>query len=215
MNQELFLRELENLLSDIPAEERREAMEYYRCYFEDAGEENEEAVLWELGSPEKVAETIKADLSGETRDGGFTEKGYEEFTPKDVPDTKKEGKQQTRRTDNSVARIVFAPVKLLLILIMCVVTVVVVAGMIAVAAGLAASAVGVAAAAAGLVGIGIGSFVEGQIAIGVGLFCGGSFCAAIFFLLLLAVVAFCAKALPAAIRGVCNATASVCGGRRR
>lgn len=214
MNQELFLRELENLLSDIPAEERREAMEYYRCYFEDAGEENEEAVLWELGSPEKVAETIKADLSGETRDGGFTEKGYEEFMPKDVPDTKKEEKQ-TRRADNSVARIVFAPVKLLLILIMCVVTVVVVAVMIAVAAGLAASAVGVAAAAAGLVGIGIGSFVEGQIAIGVGLFCGGSFCAAIFFLLLLAVVAFCAKALPAAIRGVCNATASVCGGRRR
>ena len=62
MNQETFLNQLEGLLSDIPEDERREALEYYRCYFEDAGIENEESVLAELVSPERVAQTIKADL---------------------------------------------------------------------------------------------------------------------------------------------------------
>ena len=53
MNQEKFLQELEYLLSDISQVEREEAMEYYRCYFEDAGAENEARVLRELGSPHK------------------------------------------------------------------------------------------------------------------------------------------------------------------
>lgn len=62
MNKEEFMRQLENLLSDISEEEKKEALEYYRGYFEDAGAENEERILRELESPEKVAQTIKADL---------------------------------------------------------------------------------------------------------------------------------------------------------
>lgn len=62
MRKDAFLKRLEMLLSDISAEEREEAMAFYRGYFEDAGEENEEAILAELGSPENVAETIKRDL---------------------------------------------------------------------------------------------------------------------------------------------------------
>ena len=62
MRKDEFLKRLEMLLSDISAEEREEAMAFYRGYFEDAGEENEEAILAELGSPENVAETIKRDL---------------------------------------------------------------------------------------------------------------------------------------------------------
>ena len=76
MNQEKFLRELEHLLSDISQVEREEAMDYYRCYFEDAGAENEARVLQELGSPKKVADTIKEGLRENSEAGEYTETGY-------------------------------------------------------------------------------------------------------------------------------------------
>ena len=41
MNREEFMKELEYLLSDIPDEEKAEAIGYYRDYLEEAGEENE------------------------------------------------------------------------------------------------------------------------------------------------------------------------------
>lgn len=66
MNRNDFLRRLEVLLSDISKEEREEALQYYRDYFEDAGAEREADVVRELESPEKVAETIKADLKRDT-----------------------------------------------------------------------------------------------------------------------------------------------------
>lgn len=62
MNRELFLLKLEQLLYDIPKEERDEAMDYYRGYFEDAGEENEAVVLEELESPQAIADSIKEAL---------------------------------------------------------------------------------------------------------------------------------------------------------
>lgn len=77
-----FMKELEQLLPDIPSEEREEALSYYNGYFEDAGEEREEDIIKELGSPAKVAAIIKADLSAnpderESR-GYYTEKGYQD-----------------------------------------------------------------------------------------------------------------------------------------
>ena len=62
MRKDEFLRKLEMLLSDISAEERDEAMAFYRSYFEEAGAEKEADILIELGSPESVAEIIKRDL---------------------------------------------------------------------------------------------------------------------------------------------------------
>ena len=55
MNKDQYLRKLEYLLSDLPEEERREAMEYYVEYFEEAGPEREAEVMRELGTPETVA----------------------------------------------------------------------------------------------------------------------------------------------------------------
>lgn len=63
MNKDLFLLQLERLLLDIPKEERDEAMDYYRSYFEDAGIENEAVVLEELESPQIIADSIKEALS--------------------------------------------------------------------------------------------------------------------------------------------------------
>ena len=62
MNREEFLKQLESLLTDLTYEEREEAMDYYRNYFEDAGEENEANVIAELESPQKVAQSIKESL---------------------------------------------------------------------------------------------------------------------------------------------------------
>ncbi len=77
-----FINELERILSDIPIEERKEAIQYYNDYFADAGEDREEEIIKELGSPARVAGIIKADLnlSGEDHEnrGYFTEKGFQD-----------------------------------------------------------------------------------------------------------------------------------------
>ena len=79
MNREEFMKELEYLLSDIPDEDKAEAIGYYRDYLEEAGDENEEAAIKEFGSPERIAAIIRSDLSGHLEDGGeFTEKGYQD-----------------------------------------------------------------------------------------------------------------------------------------
>lgn len=60
MNKEIFLRDLRRFLEDIPEEEREQALTYYEDYFEDAGPENEQKVIQELGSPIDIARQIKA-----------------------------------------------------------------------------------------------------------------------------------------------------------
>jgi uncharacterized membrane protein len=77
-----FIKELESLLPDIPLEERDEALRYYNGYFEDAGEDHEDEIMKELGSPKRVASIIKADLNSNAADresrGYFTENGYQD-----------------------------------------------------------------------------------------------------------------------------------------
>ena len=54
MNREQFIAQLARLLQDLPPAERQEAIRYYQEYCDDAGEEIEDAVIHELGSPGKV-----------------------------------------------------------------------------------------------------------------------------------------------------------------
>ena len=54
-----FMRQLEELLSDISPNEREEALQYYNDYFNDAGRENEQEVIAALGSPEQVAGIVR------------------------------------------------------------------------------------------------------------------------------------------------------------
>lgn len=79
MNRVEFLNELEELLQDLETEERMEALAFYDSYFEEAGELNEPVILRELGSPAKVAESIKKDLGAikEEELGEYTERGYQ------------------------------------------------------------------------------------------------------------------------------------------
>lgn len=71
MNKDEFLRQLEQLLSGISEEERTDALAFYRGYFADAGEENEAAVIAELESPQKVAESILKNLGMEGNGGSY------------------------------------------------------------------------------------------------------------------------------------------------
>lgn len=64
MNKFDFMGQLECLLQNISEQERQEALQYYGDYFDDAGPENEQAVIEALGNPARVAENIKRDLYG-------------------------------------------------------------------------------------------------------------------------------------------------------
>lgn len=107
-----FMKELESLLPDIPLEERNEALQYYNGYFEDAGEEHEDEVMKDLGSPSKVAAIIKADLNSNAAErenrGYFTERGYQDtiynevkYEVVDAAEMKKEQQEQTNNTNNN------------------------------------------------------------------------------------------------------------------
>lgn len=95
MNRIEFMTELAALLQDVPVEERKEAMQYYNDYFDDAGEE-EKDVVKELGSPAKVAENIKKDLGIQTEipSGGAQNTGANHT-----------GAQDTRAQDNGARNV--------------------------------------------------------------------------------------------------------------
>ena len=63
MTKQEFMYRLAQQLLSLPPEERVCALKFYDEYFADAGEENADAVLRELGSPEEVARTIKEDFA--------------------------------------------------------------------------------------------------------------------------------------------------------
>lgn len=62
MKKYAWLAQLEELLADLPEQEREDALAYYEEYLDAAGKENEQQTLAALGSPEEVAQKI---LEGE------------------------------------------------------------------------------------------------------------------------------------------------------
>ncbi len=63
MTKQEFMYRLAQQLLSLPPEERVCALTFYDEYFADAGEENVQQVIQELGSPEEVARTIKEDFA--------------------------------------------------------------------------------------------------------------------------------------------------------
>lgn len=96
MNRMEFMAELERLLADMPEEERQAAVRYYADYFADAGEANEAEVIRELGSPEKVAESIKADYYGtEFNESDYEHKDYMEKYGQRSSDERDNGRENS------------------------------------------------------------------------------------------------------------------------
>lgn len=77
MSKKEFMEELEILLGELPREEREEAIRYYDSYFEEAGADQEQVVLDELGSAGRIAAQILRDYRMENGGGMYTEKGYQ------------------------------------------------------------------------------------------------------------------------------------------
>jgi len=80
-----FMEELQILLGELPAEEREEALRYYESYFEEAGVDQEQVVLDELGSAGRIAAQILRDYRMENGGEMYTEQGYTEDYDKQTP----------------------------------------------------------------------------------------------------------------------------------
>ena len=70
MNKNDFIEDLKRRLRKLPYDEIKEAVDYYEEYFDDAGAENEQAVLAELGNPAAVASQIIANSVIKEADSG-------------------------------------------------------------------------------------------------------------------------------------------------
>ena len=208
MSREEFMKQLESLLNDVSEEERKEALEYYRGYFEDAGEENEERILRELESPEKVAQTIKADLgTGKNRE---TEK-------------ERETENKTYTEENSAKTW-----KILLIVVAAVLTspiwVGLAGGLLGGALGLVGGLFGVMIAAiavtgtlyitgATLFGVGIAQLVVGNIGTGIALMGAGFLVLALAILATIVCVWLYGKLIPCLIKGIVKLCKSAFSGK--
>lgn len=216
MNRIEFMNELEKLLANLPQDERKDAMQFYIDYFDDAGVENEQKVIAELGSPQKVAATIQADMGGQDASSEYSEQGYTDtrFEQKESPARREGTGSSTQSTEKKPWT--SQPLKIILVILIALAACTVAWP---VAAGIFGTVIGLLFAAFGLfIGLVIGSIalmVSGfvivivgimklAISIPVGLVTSG--CGMLVFVLgLIATVAtikLCMIVYPAMIRGI-------------
>ena len=62
MTSQEYLKQLEKYLKKLPQSDYEDAMEYFTEYFADAGPENEQAVIEELGTPKQAAAELMRNL---------------------------------------------------------------------------------------------------------------------------------------------------------
>ena len=218
MNRQEFMRRLEELLSDISPEEKEEALEFYRNYFEDAGEENEEKVIRELESPEKLAASIKAGLSMDGGDMEYTEAGVfgADRRKGDMPAKKDAASRQSYERGPQDRTLL-----VVLIVLVAAVTSPVWGGILL---GIGGCLLGILCALFGCtvgflvggivcVGFGIGQFGIGDVPGGLLVFGVGALLVSVGLLTLILCVLFCGKTLPWLVRGTVNLVQSLFRGR--
>lgn len=103
MNKYEFLSQLRNALSSLPKEEREAAMSYYEEFFSDAGEENEQAVIASLGTPEALAKSIMTENEKDNPEAEAENESsrYSGFTPPLTP-----AQQANRWTGGQLALVI-------------------------------------------------------------------------------------------------------------
>ena len=210
MRKEEFLEQLEMLLADISAEERAEAMVFYRSYFEDAGMGNEEKILAELESPEKVAEIIKRDLGMVCTTGTKTDDaqsaqntGYQNYTQNTYGTyaNSEEAKRENERKNNTI---------LVLVIVLGILTspawLGILTGLIGTIFGLSVALIAITFAmfvvGIALVGAGLTMLVSVSVLAGIAFIGAGLFALAIAVLLLLADIEIFGRFLPWACKGI-------------
>jgi uncharacterized membrane protein len=223
MSRKEFMEELENMLGNIQDAEREEALQYYNDYFDEAGPDNEQQVIMELGTPAKVAAIIKTSLQENMNESGeFSETGYSDPRFKinyEVVDSNPTGSQQNYNKTGSRERKYAKETsggKIALIVILCIlalpVIVPVVGGVLGVIFGALGVVIGflavIALLAVALPISGVVVFVTGVITLFtspiVGIFCCGVglllLGIGVLFILLTGVI--CVKFIPWFVRGI-------------
>lgn len=213
MNRQEFMERLENLLQNIPEQERIEAIQYYNDYFDDAGEENEQAVLDALGTPAQVAENIKRDLNQNRYGYGMEQERV--ASGKEIvkyqPGMERTGQPQSTQQKSGLSAGI-----IVLIVVLGILASPVLIGLLGVAIGILASifgiwvalVVGFGAAAIALVVVGVVLAVVGVLGIvmnplaGIGVLGSGLVSMAIGLLFLMLVVLIVGKLTPAVFKGI-------------
>lgn len=62
-NREQYMNSLQKALRRLPKEDRETALEYFEEYFDEAGPENEEQAIHDLGEPQEAANQIIMELA--------------------------------------------------------------------------------------------------------------------------------------------------------
>lgn len=205
MNKYEFLAQLRNALSSVPQEEREAAMSYYEEFFSDAGEENEQAVIASLGSPQELAQSIINENrkdAAQTTDPPSNASGFDAgaFTPPPTP-----AQQNSGWTGGQIALIVVllflsSPIWLGLLAALFGVIIGIFAAIIAII--VAFGACGIAALVTGMAAIFTGAPAAGLFGLGLALFFAGLFPLALYPLckLLVKLTAACCKGIAALVR---------------
>lgn len=208
MKREEFLKQLEQLLDGISEEEKADALAFYRSYFEDAGEENEESVIAELESPEKVAQSIKKNLGMEKENGsyGMPADQNPEWNKNDDMFVKREEVPKEKKGGWSAAAIVLvvltSPFWLTLLLVVASLLLAVVAILFGIAVAVVAVMASLVFAGFLLIGFGCSTLFTGGVAVGLGLTGAGLLVLGLGILAVLLVVWVSGVFLPWAVRGI-------------
>lgn len=226
MNRAEFMRQLEILLQDISFSERKEALQYYDDYFNDAGAENEQDVIAALGSPARVAQTIKKELNG-----GSGENVYEKTSANRNEIVKygqsAKGEENGPNNEGNKTKNQLSTEMIVLIVVLCVLASPIllggVSGVLGIGTGLVGTLIGLVAAWFALIlgfGIaavvcicmlfvltvgGIMSLVSSPLS-GIGMIGGGLICGGLGLLFLMLTVAMAGIATPA----ICKGTVKLC-----
>lgn len=95
MNRKEYLSILRDSLSSFSYEEMESALAYYNEFFDDAGPENEQAVIASLGDPKKLAETIIKESGINVEEAETNQNEKTSFNP---PPTNKYPETNTNNT---------------------------------------------------------------------------------------------------------------------
>lgn len=197
MNREEFLKRLAELLDGISPEEREEALAYYRSYFEDAGVENEEKVLRELESPERLAASIRA---------GLQEDELPKETVENVPEVQIVVEPKQTNPKKSSDRTTLLVVLIVVGVVTCPVWLGFVTGMFGLLLGIIGALIGITVGflcgGVACIGIGISYFWVADVPMGLLSLGGGSLLIAGGILALLLLVLLFGRFLPWIIRGI-------------
>lgn len=205
MNKYDFLAQLRNALSSVPLEEREAAMSYYEEFFSDAGEENEQAVIASLGSPQDLAQSIINENRNDAQQAGETPtdaSGFDTntFTPPPTPAQQNSGWTGGQIALIIVLLVISSPIWLGLLVGLFGALIGIFAAIIGIFVGFGACAI--AAFVTGIAAFFTGSPAAGLFTLGISLFFAGLFPLAIYPLckLMVKFTAVCCKGIASLVR---------------